>query len=103
MKKLLTLTFSVLMLCALPVKSEPAISIFNPQMNGIECVPSDYGYFQGYRAFWSYIRQSKPSNYPGYWDLVPNTYLKNGYTNTICKNVVEQGYGKINLKKKSSK
>lgn len=101
MKKFL-LFFMALSLFQQVSIAEHAVLINEKQTDGVPCSNEDYNFFQGYRAFWSYVIQKKPKDYPGYWDLVPETY-KSGYTGAVCKKVVQEGYGTINLKTKSEK
>jgi len=98
MKKII-LTIALMMIFANCASAERSIEVNVPQTSGTECSTKDYSYFTGYRMFWSYVAQKKPSDYPGYWALVPETW-KSGYTGSVCKNVVEQGYGQIKLKAK---
>lgn len=99
MKKYIIAIVTIMVLFPQYALSRHAVTILNPQTSGAKCSTQDYNIFQGYRAFWSYVIQKKPSGYPGYWALVPETWM-GGYTSSVCKNVVEQGYGTINLKKK---
>lgn len=99
MKKQIIIMAAVIALLPSAAISKEAVTILNPQGECTACNKNDYTFGQGYRAFWSYVRQSKPANYPGYWALVPDIYL-DGYGGTVCRNVVEKGYGVINLKKK---
>lgn len=97
MKKLLIIL--ALLISANCADAQRAVEINVPKTNGVGCNTTDYNFFKGYRAFWSYVIQKKPHGYPGYWALVPETWMS-GYTGSVCKNVVEQGYGQIKLKTK---
>ena len=97
MKKQIITMAMIMALLPQVAQAENAVTILNPQGAGMSCNADDYNFIQGYRAFWSYVRQSKPSNYPGYWQLVPETWISL-YSGSVCKNVVEKGYGVINLK-----
>lgn len=93
MKKLVL--FLVIFLLSQNVFATPAVTILSPQTIGQECNPKDFNFFQNYRAFWSYVSKKKPSGYPSYWTLVPETYVT-GYGGSLCKNVIIKGYAKIN-------
>ena len=100
MKKQIIIVAMVMALLPQVAQAKSAVTVLNPQGAGAECNKSDYPFAYGYRAFWSYVIQKKPANYPGYWALVPETW-QSLYMGSVCKNVVEKGYGTINLKKKT--
>ena len=99
MKKQIIIMAAVFALLPSAAMSKEAITVLSPQGAGMTCDKNDYSFAQGYRMFWSYVRQHKPVGYPGYWALVPDIYI-DGYGGTVCRNVVEKGYGVVNLNKK---
>jgi len=99
MKKQIIIAAMAMVLLPQVAQAKEAVTVLIPREAGMSCDKNDYTFIQGYRSFWSYVRQIKPSNYPGYWALVPTIYV-DGYGGTVCRNVVEKGYGTINLKKK---
>lgn len=100
MKKHIIMVAALMVLLPQVAQAKNAVTVLNPQGAGMSCDKNDYTFIQGYRSFWSYVRQIKPFGYPGYWALVPDIYI-DGYGGTVCRNVVEKGYGTINLKKKT--
>lgn len=98
MKKQIIIMAVVIALLPSVAMSKEAVTILDPQGPGYTCDKNDLTFMQGYRCFWSYVRQHKPAGYPGYWALVPDIYI-DGYGGTVCRNVVEKGYGAINIKK----
>lgn len=100
MKKQIIIAAMAMVILPQLAQAKNAVTVLIPQEAGMSCDKNDYTFIQGYRAFWSYVRQTKPFSYPGYWALVPEIYV-NGYGGSVCKNVVEKGYGTINLKRKT--
>ena len=99
MKKQIIIVAAIVALLPSMAMAKEAVTILSPQGPGETCDKNDYTFAQGYRAFWSYVRQHKPAGYPGYWALVPDIYI-DGYGGSVCRGVVAKGYGIINLKKK---